>query len=66
MYPGIGREAVASLSERTVVLPSFDAIVGTWNEVTDEDVGSFRRDCPAVLPSVKGQLASLRRERATK
>lgn len=67
MQLGIGKkETVASLSEGTVVLVSFDAIVGAWNEANDEEVGSLRRGCVDVLPSVNGQLASLRRARAVK
>jgi hypothetical protein len=67
MYPGKGKNGVVvSMSEVTVVLASFDAEVGTWNEDHDAEEGG-RRDCSIdVLPSVNGQLMPLRRARAVK
>lgn len=57
---------MVSMSEVTVVLASFDAEVGTWNEDHDADEGGLRGCSIDVLPSTNGQLMPLRRARATK
>lgn len=54
------------MSEVTVVLASFDAEVGTWNDDHDADEGGLRGCSIDVLPSTNGQLMPLRRARAAK
>ena len=48
------------------MLASYDAVVGTRKEAHDEDDGGLHSGCLDVLPSVNGQLISLRRARAVK
>lgn len=54
--------SVELLSGVIAVFPFFQVVtVGAWNDVHEEDEGSRRVGCIAVtLPSVKGQLISLR------